>query len=335
MDNQIQEIPTTPLVSMLEDKVISSNDTKDRIQSATTNNILPAKPLSIMLSSNRILVGVEKASAHSNDHTTNSSRLVSTTENYLITNHTSPGIVANNILPLESKIELHTKPELMNEKNSNANNIIDEFESSGFESSEEHVETKPDLLKEPRIDKPDVIPHLIPTFYNKKVQEQLYTPSNSSSNVTAPISDDESNVAKVDYINGVDSTKRISVHKNVTFHEKIQNDMKNKTKTNEGVNLANEGVNVPRNPNSCGKLGGAAFFQAFGKLSQKLMPNLVANWVTGQNGKHKTDKRARIELSGEFDKEGTEPRIIAGKKLTIVAFNLIQAVFLNLKNLNR
>ena len=71
---------------------------------------------------------------------------------------------------------------------------------------------------------------------------------------------------------------------------------------------------------TCGKLGGAAIFQAFGKLSHKLMPNLVANWVTGQNGQHQKskthDKRARIDISGEFDKHGTEPRIIAGTKRT-------------------
>ena len=48
----------------------------------------------------------------------------------------------------------------------------------------------------------------------------------------------------------------------------------------------------------CGKLGGAAIFQAFGKLTQKLMPDLVKNWVTGQSGQRRKsyDKRARIEV---------------------------------------
>ena len=191
-------------------------------------------------------------------------------------------------------------------------------------NSQNWIEIKADLSKEPRIEKDENIgsteegktseketnkdslqsgvtkevnshptKHVIPTFFNKKIQEAIYKYPNKSS-----FSDStSSNVATTPRPKS--STPEIST-------TTISNDV------NENV-IDDVSLNIPQSP-SCGKLGGAAIFQAFGKLSQKLMPNLVANWVTGQNGKHQKekDKRARIDLSGEFDKEGTEPRIIAG-----------------------
>ena len=191
-------------------------------------------------------------------------------------------------------------------------------------NSQNWIEIKADLSKEPRIEKDKNIgstkegktpekeinndflqsgvtkeaitqptKHVIPTFFNKKIQEAIYKYPNKSSFSEST----SSNVVTTSKPKS--STTEIST-----------------TTTQNEVNgnvIDDVSLNIPQSP-SCGKLGGAAIFQAFGKLSQKLMPNLVANWVTGQNGKHQKekDKRARIDLNGEFDKEGTEPRIIAG-----------------------
>ena len=191
-------------------------------------------------------------------------------------------------------------------------------------NSQNWIEIKADLSKEPRIEKDKNIgstkegttpeketnkdslqsgvtneaitqptKHVIPTFFNKKIQEAIYKYPNKSS-----FSDSTSS--------NVDTTSRPKSSTTEISTTTIPNEV------NENV-VDDVSLNIPQSP-TCGKLGGAAIFQAFGKLSQKLMPNLVANWVTGQNGKHQKekDKRARIDLSGEFDKDGTEPRIIAG-----------------------
>ena len=185
---------------------------------------------------------------------------------------------------------------------------VDEFEKD----SGNWIEVKQDLSKEPRIDNVEnsnadkgsngskktepslqTTKHVIPTFFNKKVQEAIYKPLNESG-----ISDISSS-SIITTLTPKHSTIKSST---IKVPDATTNNIKNENS-----------FNIPQNP-SCGKLGGAAIFQAFGKLSHKLMPNLVANWVTGQNGKHQKekDKRARIDLGGEFDKEGTEPRIIAG-----------------------
>ena len=242
-------------------------------------------------------------------------------------NTTSEALNSNNNLNI-SEMKFHQN----NVKNEleNGNHVLEmsKLDNSNNEESNENsqnwIEIKADLSKEPRIEKDKNIgstkegttpemktnkdslqsrvtteassqptKHVIPTFFNKKIQEAIYKYPNKSS-----LSDStSSNVVTTQKPKS--STTEIST--TTTLNE-----------VNENV-IDDISLNIPQSP-SCGKLGGAAIFQAFGKLSQKLMPNLVANWVTGQNGKHQKekDKRARIDLSGEFDKEGTEPRIIAG-----------------------
>ena len=204
-------------------------------------------------------------------------------------------------------------------------NKVDNPNNEGVnKNSHNWIEIKADLSKEPRIEKDKNIgntkegktpenqanndpqqsgvnkevssqptKHVIPTFFNKKIQEAIYKYPNKSS------------------ISGSTSSNIVTTTRPPSSTTKIST-----TTIPNGVienAIDDVSLSIPQSP-SCGKLGGAAIFQAFGKLSQKLMPNLVANWVTGQNGKHQKekDKRARIDLSGEFDKEGTEPRIIAG-----------------------
>ena len=206
-------------------------------------------------------------------------------------------------------------------------------------SSSNWIEIEPDLSKEPRIEKDKNVneseekgtttkvlgddpaqsrinneadaqttQHVIPTFFNKKIQDAIYNSSNGSD-----ISSHSSS--------NIDTTSRP--------HSSITEISTTGSSNSEDENIEDYiSLKIPQNP-SCGKLGGAAIFQAFGKLSQKLMPNLVANWVTGQNGKQQKDKdkRARIDLSGEFDKEGTEPRIIAGILFYIIKYSTTSVLY--------
>jgi hypothetical protein len=72
----------------------------------------------------------------------------------------------------------------------------------------------------------------------------------------------------------------------------------------------------------CGKLGGAAVLQAFGRAAHKLLPDLVFSWVTGgQSNKKRLDDRARLD-----DDEDLEPRIIAGDVTSTVLYCWMAAI---------
>jgi len=69
----------------------------------------------------------------------------------------------------------------------------------------------------------------------------------------------------------------------------------------------------------CGKLGGAAILQAFGRSAHNLLPDLVHAWVTGgQSNKKKPSAR--------FNDEELEPRIIAGDVTSTVLFCWMVAI---------
>ena len=48
------------------------------------------------------------------------------------------------------------------------------------------------------------------------------------------------------------------------------------------------------NEDSCGQLGGRSVFEAFGRAAEGLLPDLVANWVTG----HPSHKMASEYIGG-------------------------------------
>ena len=91
-----------------------------------------------------------------------------------------------------------------------------------------------------------------------------------------------------------------------------------------------EGEGHYRPKEVCGKLGGAAVFQAFGKLADKIRADLVASWVTGKKSTptaaNLSDKRARFDIEGELDKHGTEPRIIAGDVTSTIMYCWMAAI---------
>ena len=300
------------------------NDTKTFLRE---ENIPPAKPLSIMLTNHKINTGVTESTVLTDDSNLMGD-LDSTSDPNMIASQEKSNWTNSNQIFLEQSSTTRSSEILSDLDSTKFHPIKDDIEGSGLrlEQHGEHGNRfQPDLSKEPRIDKIqkpllpknengqilkfDVTdsselsegdktiktqPHLIPTFYTKKVQEGLYTSSNHSSVLTPSIS--------ITVLNNGSSIKNPIFQNNSGISP------------NDDNNSANENTLSISQNSKCGKIGGAAIFQAFGKLSQKLMPNLVANWVTGQNGQHQKNKqkRARIDISGEFDKEGTEPRIIAG-----------------------
>ena len=70
----------------------------------------------------------------------------------------------------------------------------------------------------------------------------------------------------------------------------------------------------------CGKLGGAAVLQAFGRAAHNLLPDLVFSWVTGGQGTKKNPS-ARFD-----DEEELEPRIIAGDVTSTVLYCWMAAI---------
>jgi len=69
----------------------------------------------------------------------------------------------------------------------------------------------------------------------------------------------------------------------------------------------------------CGKLGGAAVLQAFGRAAHNLLPDLVHAWVTGGQGNKKTP-------SARLNDDELEPRIIAGDVTSTVLFCWMAAI---------
>ena len=304
-------------------------------------NIPPAKPLSIMLTNHKINVGVTESTELTDDTdlmddpgNTSDPNMIASQVKSNWTNSNDIFVEPSSAIPFGETFSDGTKFFA----------IKDDIEGSGLEleqHGEHNTRFQPDLSKEPRIDKiqkpllPEnengqnsnfditdsselsdgdktikTQPHLIPTFYTKKVQEGLYTSSNDASiltpSISITVSNNGSSVKNPVFQNNSGTSSNDALQGVATTPLAIS--------SNDADNSENENaLSISQNSN-CGKIGGAAIFQAFGKLSQKLMPNLVANWVTGQNGQHQKNKqkRARIDISGEFDKEGTEPRIIAG-----------------------
>jgi hypothetical protein len=249
----------------------------------------------------------------------------------------------------ESTIDPNSKVILSNSQNKTSDHVSgEEIKSSGYKSDETSsnwVEIKPDLSKEPRIEKEETskddhtdknkldvsgapisqdisqkedqtnIPsHVIPTFYNPKIQA-IYTSDNTS--VTSNSSNTSIPESTKGNLSTSNDTKNPISEDIIDLQHTNSSSQISELDSSSKIHESTTSYLFPQNP-TCGKLGGAAIFQVFGKLSQKLMPNLVANWVTGQNGQHQknqraADKRARLDLSGEFDKEGTHPRIIAGR----------------------
>ena len=316
------------------------NDTKTFLRD---ENIPPAKPLSIRLTNHKINTGVTESTALPDDSNLMGD-LDSTSDPNMIASQEKSNWTNSNQIFLEQSSTIPSSGILSDLDSTKFYPIKDDIESSGLELEQHGAngnKFQPDLSKEPRIDKIqkpllpknengqnskfDVTdsselsdgdktiktqPHLIPTFYTKKVQDGLYTSSNDASILTPSIS--------ITVVNNGSSIKNPVFQNNSGT---LSNDALQGVTTaplaispNDDNNSENENTLSISQNSKCGKIGGAAIFQAFGKLSQKLMPNLVANWVTGQNGQHQKNKqkRARIDVSGEFDKEGTEPRIIAG-----------------------
>ena len=316
------------------------NDTKTFLRD---ENIPPAKPLSIMLTNHKINTGATESTVLTDDSNLMGD-LDSTSDPNMIASQEKSNWTNSNQIFLEQSSTIPSSGILSDLDSTKFYPIKDDIESSGLELEQHGAngnKFQPDLSKEPRIDKIqkpllpknengqnskfDVTdsselsdgdktiktqPHLIPTFYTKKVQDGLYTSSNDASILTPSIS--------ITVVNNGSSIKNPVFQNNSGT---LSNDALQGVATaplaispNDENNSENENTLSISQNSKCGKIGGAAIFQAFGKLSQKLMPNLVANWVTGQNGQHQKNKqkRARIDVSGEFDKEGTEPRIIAG-----------------------
>lgn len=69
----------------------------------------------------------------------------------------------------------------------------------------------------------------------------------------------------------------------------------------------------------CGKLGGAAVLQAFGRAAHNLLPDLVHAWVTGGQSNKRTP-------SARFNDDELEPRIIAGDVTSTVLFCWMVAI---------
>lgn len=74
--------------------------------------------------------------------------------------------------------------------------------------------------------------------------------------------------------------------------------------------------------NQCGRLGGAAVLQAFGRAADNLLPDLVFSWVTGGQS---NQKKPTARLNDEDD-EQLEPRIIAGDVTSTVLFCWMAAI---------
>ena len=72
--------------------------------------------------------------------------------------------------------------------------------------------------------------------------------------------------------------------------------------------------------NQCGRLGGAAVLQAFGRAAHNLLPDLVFSWVTGGQSNKKSPS-ARLD-----DEEDLEPRIIAGDVTSTVLYCWLVAI---------
>jgi len=69
----------------------------------------------------------------------------------------------------------------------------------------------------------------------------------------------------------------------------------------------------------CGKLGGAAVLQAFGRAAHNLLPDLVHAWVTGGQSNKKAP-------SARLNDDELEPRIIAGDVTSTVLFCWMVAI---------
>jgi hypothetical protein len=344
------KLPSAPLPSPIAESIIPLNDTKEE-ESGTVGFIASAKPLSVMLSSDKIQVSLNNSTNLDSDkdllpHSD------STTENYLVRNNTLSSTGIKLPISSESTIDPNSKVILSNSQNTTSDHVSgEEIKSSGYKSDETSsnwVEIKPDLLKEPRIekeetlkeddtdknklnvsgtpisqdiiqkkDKTNIPSHVIPTFYNPKIQA-IYTSDNTS--VTSNSSKKSTSIPEStnEELSTSNDTKNTISQDIIDLQHTNSSSQKSEPDSSSKIHESTTSYLFPQNP-TCGKLGGAAIFQVFGKLSQKLMPNLVANWVTGQNGQHQknqrtiADKRARIDLSGEFDKDGTHPRIIAGR----------------------
>ena len=343
MENQKLRLPTNPLVSTLGQDVVTLDNTKENNVTIKGSLQDSAQPLSIILSSNKINVGLTN-STELNNSTVLVPYLIGTTQTPLLVNHEESSTITNRVVSVIPNTEIHTNDGTFQNKTPNSNNAEDKIAVSN-----NYVDAKQDLAKEPRIDilqketvedvdkqesemsnlpsiphakdgkdKSELQLHVIPTFYNTKAQG-MYSSSQNSSISTISHSKNESVTGNKTNEHGTmnisDTNRDNSLYKNASLQAQNPNSVTDK---NESANS----YKIPQSP-VCGKLGGAAIFQVFGKLSQKLMPNMVASWVTGQSGLHAKDKikdkRARIDLSGEFDKHGTEPRIIAGK----LSFNII------------
>ena len=308
-------LPSTPLVSILGQEVVALNTTNENNTEFTVKEVLaPAKPLSVILSSNKINV-----ESNNSTHLDDSTAFVAYTNGTMLTQ-----VVRNTAENTNSNHAEGEMPFSINKNDYNQDLSKEPRIDISQKTTKENTNTKEtDLVdasfdSQPSDEKDNEHskPHVIPTFYNPKVQV-MYSPTNDSNSVTNSsllITSSSENVSLTDHGTSAQITDNKNeqnsnefTHKNVSI--KIQSSSADDERT-EGI----ESYTIPQNQ-KCGKLGGAAIFQAFGKVSQKLMPNLVASWVTGQSGSKTSNvnKRARIELSGEFDKHGTEPRIIAGK----------------------
>ncbi len=75
---------------------------------------------------------------------------------------------------------------------------------------------------------------------------------------------------------------------------------------------------------TCGKLGGAAVLQAYGRAAPNLLPDLVFSWITGGQGGGPSG--ARNSEGGTGNGEELEPRIIAGDVTSTVLYCWMAAI---------
>ena len=298
--NEKLRLPETPLISTLGQSAVMLEDQEGSGASLITKKVShPAKPLSVVLSSNKVAVGEDDLLKNDN---------------------------ANLEKPADISFKLETIKTATGHLSEHSGPMPDENDEVGFQHKlEQGAFNLKDILneiltKEPRIDIQEQITsnnesvahqEIIPTFYNKKTQIGMYASTNNASTEEPTASKIESSTMPGDKHNNDAKNDDNTILQDTQHLE----DGSGETDVHNVEELPTDQPIMSSNP-TCGKLGGAAILQVFGKLTQKLMPDLVANWVTGQNGHREKDKvkqkRARIELEGEFDKHGTEPRIIAG-----------------------
>lgn len=154
------------------------------------------------------------------------------------------------------------------------------------------------------------------------VMEEQFVLLSSSKDKAEVLENEEDLVPEFEVFgSGVDDSLKIK-----TSPSNLQPD---RDETFESI-LSNQQVSIPSATNNaglaelrsveptCGKLGGAAVLQAYGRAAHNLLPDLVFSWLTGGQGQKQ--KQARL------DDEELEPRIIAGEVTSTVLFCWMAAI---------